>query len=79
MKSGEFVWIERGNVKMQALIVLASDNEVSLMVMFNGMFCGYVGMMPLLMEGGIYRDLHTGLPVRVTGIDESDDTWRDAT
>jgi hypothetical protein len=67
MKRGDFIWIERGEVKMKAMVVLASSNEGSLMVMFDGMFCGYVGSMPLLRdEAGVYRDLIEQRPVTVT-------------
>ena len=67
MKRGDYVWIERGEVKMKAMVVLASENEHSLMVMFDGMFCGYVGSMPLLKDDkGVYRGLMCSLPVTVT-------------
>lgn len=52
---------------MEAFVTLASSNEQSLMVMFDGMFMGYVGMMPLLKEkSGPYRDLVKGREVKVT-------------
>jgi hypothetical protein len=65
MKRGDFVWIERGEVKMRAMVTLASPNGNSLMVMFDGMFCGYVSMMPLLRSDGEYRDLIAGNRVKV--------------
>jgi hypothetical protein len=72
MKRGDFVWIERGDVKMQAMVTLASPNEDSLMVMFDGMFCGYVNAMPLLRDDeGVYRDLLENKPVEVSGQDRS--------
>jgi hypothetical protein len=58
MKRGDFIWVERGSAKVGAMVTLASPNERSLMVMFDGMFCGYVGVMPLLRDDdGVYRDL----------------------
>jgi hypothetical protein len=69
VKRGDFVWIEHGEELMQAMVTLASDNAVSLMVMFDGMFCGYAGAMPLLRDdAGVYRDLTEGRPVKVEKI-----------
>ena len=79
MKRGDFVWIKRGEARKQAMIVLSSDNEKSLMVMFDGMFCGYVSTMSLLNQDGVYRDLSEGKPVWVMEIGEGDSTWEDAT
>jgi hypothetical protein len=72
VKRGDFVLIERGEVKMEAMITLASPNGVSLMVMFDGMFCGFVNMMPLLRdENGVYRDLIEHKPVKLSSRDPS--------
>jgi hypothetical protein len=69
VKRGDVIWIERGHTKMRAMIVLASPNEVSLAVAFDGMFCGYVGWMPLLRDdNGEYRDLITSMPVKVSNV-----------
>ena len=65
MKRGDFVWIERGNQRVQAMVVLASDNADSLMLMFDGMFHGYAGMMALLRTDGEYRDLIENEVVKV--------------
>lgn len=65
MKRGDFVWIERGGQKVQAMVTLASDNGDSLMAMFDAMFHGYVRMMPLLRKDGVYRDLINGFEVTV--------------
>jgi hypothetical protein len=70
MKRGDFVEIECDGEKKKAMIVLASDNAVSLMVMFNGMFCGYVGMMALLRQDGVYVDLYQHKPMKVEKINE---------
>ena len=69
MKRGDFVRIERGEAKMEAMVTLASPCGGSLMVMFDGMFCGFAGMMPLLRDDeGVYRDLVTSQPVALEKI-----------
>lgn len=65
MKRGDFVWMERGDLRVKAMVVLASENEDSLMLMFDAMFDGYVGMMPVLRENGVYRDLMKGEAVKL--------------
>jgi len=70
MKRGDFVWIERDGQRERAMVTLASENGNSLMVMFDAMFHGYVGMMPLLREGGVYRDLFEGKTLKVEKIEE---------
>lgn len=65
MKRGDFVWIERDGRRIRGMILLAAENENSLMVMFDGTFFGYVSMLPLLREDGEYRDLIQGQPVTV--------------
>lgn len=70
MKRGDYVWIERDGQRVQAMVTLASPNGKSLMVMFDAMFHGYAGTMPLsLDETGEYRDLMTDQPVKVTRIE----------
>jgi hypothetical protein len=69
MKWGDTVWIEREGLRVRAEVVLASDNEDSLMLMFDAMFHGYAGMMALLRENGVYRDLIEGKPVKVEECD----------
>jgi hypothetical protein len=70
MKRGDFVWIEYDGQRKQAMVTLASENEDSLMVMWgDGMLGGYCGMMPLLRENGVYRDLIEGKWVRVEKIE----------
>lgn len=66
VKRGDFVWIEREGQRVQAMVVLASENQDSLMLMFDAMFQGYAGMMPLLREDGVYRDLINGWEIAVS-------------
>jgi hypothetical protein len=69
MKRGDFVELSSGGEQVRGLIVLASENELSLAVMFDGIFRGYVGMIPLLRTEydprGFYRDLMRGAEVMV--------------
>jgi uncharacterized membrane protein len=69
MKRGDHVWIERDGQKVRAMVTLASPNGDSLMVMFDALFHGYAGMMPLLRENGEYCDLVEGKPVKVERIE----------
>lgn len=67
MKQGDWVTLEMEGRTVPAQVLLASPNEVSLMVTFDAMLGGYVGMMPLLRDGdGVYRDLFEMREVRVT-------------
>jgi hypothetical protein len=64
---GDFVRIERDRgACMQAMVTLASDNGNSLVLMFDGMFDGYIGMMPVLRSDGEFRDLVRMEIVKIT-------------
>ena len=65
LQRGDYVWIERDDKRMQAMVTLASPNGKSLIVMFDGMFGGYLGMMPLSFEDGEYVDLIERKPVKL--------------
>lgn len=66
MKQGDTVILEMEGRTVPAQILIASPNEVSLMVTFDAMLGGYIGMMPLLRDGdGVYRDLLLLREVRV--------------
>ena len=57
-KRGDFIWVEYEGERKKAMIVLASPCGGSLMVMFDGLCGGFVGMMPLLRdEAGRYHEL----------------------
>lgn len=50
-KTGQSVLLEANDEKWLAEVVLASENGVSLMLKFNGMIGGHVGMIALLYKG----------------------------
>ena len=64
MKTGDAVMITCDGRCVPGEIVLASDNQASLMLRFEAMLHGHVGMMPVLRDpGGIYRTLIGDHPV----------------
>jgi hypothetical protein len=67
LRRGDFVWLERDGERKKAMVVLASENGMSIAVMWgDGLFLGYAGTMPLLRdEAGVYHDLAQMLPVKV--------------
>ncbi len=70
MKRGDFVWIEHEGQRVRGMVSLASENGNSLMLLFDDMVGGYLGMMPVLREGdGEYRDLIKGEIVKLERID----------
>jgi hypothetical protein len=74
-RRGDFVWVEQGGSQMKAMVTIASKNGRSLVVMFDGMFAGYVNMMPLLAdEQGEYRDLISHSVVTVKKV-EGGEAW----
>lgn len=48
---------------VDAVVILASANGVSLMLAFDAMLGGYVATMPVLYEGGAFVDLLGHRPV----------------
>jgi hypothetical protein len=48
-----------------AQIALASPNSVSLMLTFESIVAGHVGMMPLLWERDSYYSIISGIPAEV--------------
>lgn len=66
MKTGDLVLIAYEGRKVPGRIVLASQNEASLMLEFEAILGGCVGMMPVLRdEEGTYRDLINHRPVEI--------------
>lgn len=66
MKTGDKVWIGCENRFVEGEILLASENEKSLMLGFEAILCGHVGMMPVLKgPNGAYRSLVGNHPVSV--------------
>lgn len=66
-KTGDKVIIEGDGHKALGEVVFASPNGVSLMLGFETVIDGHVGMMPVLREDdGTYSVLITGLSVKIT-------------
>lgn len=66
MKKGEFVTVQYENRSIPAVILLASSNQKSLMLGFEGILGGHVGQMPVLMDpSGEYRSLVTNESVLI--------------
>ena len=66
MKTGDAVSITYDGRTVPGTIKLASPNGRSLMLEFDAMLGGFVGMMPVLADDdGAYRDLVLGRPVVV--------------
>jgi hypothetical protein len=71
LRRGDYVWMERDGERMQAFVAYEGHEAggQSLIVMFDGMFCRYVGMMPLgLDDDGVFRDLMGKKPINVEKI-----------
>jgi hypothetical protein len=67
MKTGDPIWIEHDGRTVEGTILLASENERSLVVGFEAMLGGHLGMMPVLLdEHGYYRSIITGEAVTIT-------------
>jgi len=62
-RQNDEVMIGREGIHVIGHVTLASSNGLSLMLCFQAMLGGYVGMMPVLFEGGEFRDLIEGKPV----------------
>jgi len=66
MKAGDWVTLEYGNQRVEAEILLISENQRSMMLQFEAILGGYVGAMPILQdEDGVYRDLFKNEEVRI--------------
>jgi|SRR5215471_3297650 len=59
-KTNDLVWIGCDDRTVEGWIILASGNSVSLMLGFEAILDGHVGMMPVLLEEGVYRSIVTG-------------------
>lgn len=69
--AGEMVFVTYLGKTVPANVMMASENGKSLMLKFETMLGGYLGMMPILLhdgegEDGEYHDLIMGLVVTVT-------------
>lgn len=66
-KNGDEVLIEYEGRSVPGWIILASPNSVSLMLGFEAMLGGHVGMMPVLRhDDGVYRSIISEEAVRLT-------------
>lgn len=74
LRTGETVHIERGRQRLEGTVIVASKNGRSLMLAFDGMIGGYIGMMPVLAaeEGAPYCDLIEGQEVIVRWVSSPD-------
>jgi hypothetical protein len=62
---GEKVWIGCDDRTVEGTVLLASGNGRSLVLGFEAILDGYVGMMPVLEEDGVYRNIATGQAIAI--------------
>jgi hypothetical protein len=66
MKTGDRVKIECAGRRVDGTVILASENGASLMLAFEALLDGHVGMMPVLRgDDGSYRAIMTGSTVEI--------------
>jgi hypothetical protein len=66
LQRGAFVEVTAEGRTVRAMVILASPNGRSLMLMFDGMLGGYAGTLPLFLDDdGIYRGLVDQMPVTI--------------
>lgn len=72
LRRGDFVRVrvEGDDRTVDAMVVLASANGASVMIMFDGLLDGCVGMMPLLRQpdDADYRNVMTGRAIDVARV-----------
>jgi hypothetical protein len=74
MKRGDFVRVTFGGTSIDAMVMIVSENQRSLMVSFDGALHSpsggaFFGSMPVLMDDdGVYRDLVEGAAVQIEPI-----------
>lgn len=67
LRTGDAVFIQCAGAHVPGTVLLASSNGKSLMLAFDGLLDGHLGMMPVLMnEHGEYHALATDAVVKVT-------------
>lgn len=67
LRTGDTVHIAYGDESAVGMIIIGSRNGASLMLSFDAIIDGHVGMMPVLRgDDGIYRSIVTGTEVRIT-------------
>jgi hypothetical protein len=66
LKRGDFVEVDSGADVIRAMVTLASPNGRSIMLMFDGMIGGFLGMCPASLEDdGQWRAIN-GMPLTIT-------------
>jgi hypothetical protein len=68
LRKGSRVLITYKGREVEGWVIVASDNQHSLMLGFDAMLGGFVGMMPVLDNGDGYRDLVEHEPVEVKAL-----------
>jgi hypothetical protein len=69
VKAGDQVELVCGERRLRGQVEIASANQRSLAVVFDGVLAGHVGMMPLLLDdAGVYRSIVTGDAVEVRSL-----------
>lgn len=67
LRTGDAVQIACDGRRLPGTVILASPNGVSLMLGFEAILDGHLGMMPVLRgDDGTYRSIMTGIPVKLT-------------
>lgn len=64
LKRGDFARLTQGDSSIVGMVVLASGNHKSLMIMFDGMLGGWLGMVPLSWYEDRYIDMR-GVTVEI--------------
>ena len=71
LKTGDAVLIDCAGKKIAGTVLLASSNGKSLMLEFEAILDGHVGMMPVSRDdGGAYYSIVTGKPVTLKPIQQ---------
>lgn len=63
--SGQKLRLTHNGRTVDAVVVFGSENRKSLMVSFEAIVDGCVGMMPVLVEDGVARNVFTGSMVEI--------------
>ena len=66
LRQGDSIVITCEDMQVDGTVVIASENNVSLMIRFEAILGGHVGMMPVLLHGdGVYRSIIDGTEVSI--------------
>jgi len=68
LRTGEHVFIVCQGKRVEATVMLVSENGTPLMLGFDAILDGHLGMMPVLRdEDGVYRSVLTGIDITIEG------------